>query len=202
MEAQLTIQRLSDFLASNRIRLTTGIVLFLILEDVLEGVRPRDLTSFQDLWGISGLILVLLGISLRSWAAGTIHKDRKLATYGPYTITRHPLYIGSFLMMVGFSIIIGDDENIWFVLIIFSLFYLPAIRKEELKLRRKFGEEWRSYVKRTSLLFPKKIPANILSRCSLEQWVKNREYRACAASLIILIALGLIRELQVLGLTQ
>lgn len=198
METRSSIQRLSDFFVRNRIRLTTILVLLLIVEDILEGVRPRDLVSFQDLWGTSGLILVLLGISLRSWAAGAIHKGKKLATHGPYTITRHPLYIGSFLMMTGFSIIIGDNENIWFILIIFLLFYLPAIRNEELELRRKFREEWLSYAKRTSLFFPKKIPANILSNWSLTQWVKNREYRACAVSLIVLIMLGLIREFQVL----
>ncbi|HDH53194.1 MAG TPA: isoprenylcysteine carboxylmethyltransferase family protein [Nitrospirae bacterium] len=139
-----------------------------------------------------------MGVFLRSWAAGTIHKNRELADHGPYAITRHPLYIGSFLMFTGFATIIGDDENIWFVLIIFFLFYFPAIRREEQNLHQKFKGEWSDYIERTSIFFPKKIPVNILSTWSLKRWLNNREYRAFAVSLIALTILELIHEFQVL----
>ncbi len=194
MKTPMSIQKLLDFFIHNRIRLITILVLLLLIEDILEGIHPHDIDSFRDPWGNTGLIFVLLGVFLRSWAAGTIHKNKKLADQGPYGIMRHPLYAGSFLMFIGFSIIIGDNENILFVLITFFLFYLPAIRKEERKLRRYFGREWFTYIERTSMFFPKKLPGNLLSNWSFTQWLKNHEYRACVSSLIALIILELIHE--------
>ncbi len=60
--------------------------------------RPRPLTLFV------GGAIALLGLGLRAWAAGHIRKNAALATSGPYAYTRNPLYLGSFLLGVGFSI--------------------------------------------------------------------------------------------------
>lgn len=196
METRSVIQRLFDFFESNRVRFTIILVLFLIIEDIVEGIRPFDIDSFQNLWGTLGLILVFSGVALRSWSAGVIHKGEKLAILGPYSTIRHPLYVGSLLMALGFCIIINDGENIWFVLIAGFLLYFPTIRKEEKELSQKFGKQWQSYIESTGMFFPKKIPANLSLNWSLNQWLKNREYRACATSLAALIVLELIHELQ------
>src|SRR5437899_2272772 len=68
-------------------------------------VRPRDLFGEYAAIGIiaSGL-LVLLGLTLRAWAAacaGTHTRTEKieaprLATDGPYAHVRNPIYLGSF----------------------------------------------------------------------------------------------------------
>jgi len=197
MKTRSAIQHLFNFFECNRVRFTFILVVFLLIEDIAEGTRLHDIDSFQDLWGALGLILVLSGVALRSWAAGVVHKDEKLAVQGPYIIMRHPLYIGSLLMALGLCIIIGDNENIWFILIIGFLLYFPTIRKEEQELRQKFGKKWQSYIERTGIFFPKKIPTNVSANWSLSQWLKNREYRACATSLVALIALELIHELQI-----
>ena len=45
--------------------------------------------SANLLWWGAGLSAA--GLSLRAWAAGSIRKDRELATTGPYAHTRNPL---------------------------------------------------------------------------------------------------------------
>ena len=192
------LQQIYSNLLRNRIRLSFIVFAFLLFEDFIEGIRPHNIDSFQDLWGFTGLLLVVGGVSLRSWAAGIIKKSDSLATTGPYCLTRHPLYIGSLLMAIGFCNIIGDGENIWAVFGIALIVYFPTIRKEELYLAQKFGEEWNRYTQHTSIFFPKRLPLNLHSNWSLRQWLHNKEYNAFASSLVVLVILELLHEFPIL----
>ncbi|MGQ9778865.1 MAG: methyltransferase family protein [Bacillota bacterium] len=53
------------------------------------------------------LVLVGLGMAVRLWAAGYIHKNEEVTTSGPYGLVRHPLYLGSFCLGLGLSLFIG-----------------------------------------------------------------------------------------------
>ncbi len=194
MKTLSKVSLISDFLLRNRIRLTFFIFTLCILKDIHTKVRPNDICNIQNFFGFWGLILVLFGVALRSWAAGIIHKNRSLATNGPYSLTRHPLYIGSFLMACGFCAIIGNSKNILVVLVIALLFYLPKIRKEEYKLAQKFSEDWKKYLQQTYLVFPKTFLQNVNSSWSLAQWKKNKEYRAFISAIIALFMLKIIHE--------
>ena len=52
----------------------------------------------------AGLALALPGEALRLWAAGHIEKGREITRSGPYRFVRHPLYLGSTLLGVGFAL--------------------------------------------------------------------------------------------------
>ena len=54
-------------------------------------------------WVGMGAVLVALGLWIRAWSAGTIHKDEELTTTGPYAFTRNPLYMGR-VVSLGFDI--------------------------------------------------------------------------------------------------
>lgn len=185
------VKKFINFLVHNRVQLSLMIFLLLLFEDIFEGIRPNEIDNFHDHLGLIGLLLVLGGVALRSWAAGIIHKGDSLATTGPYALMRHPLYIGSLLMALGFSTIIGDDENIWFILGMATVIYLPKIRQEEFSLAKKFGEEWRIYCEHTSIFFPKSFPRDIHSNWSFAQCLCNREYYAFLISLFALVVLEL-----------
>ena len=51
-----------------------------------------------------GLALAFFGVLFRAWATGNIHKDNHLAIVGPYTLSRHPLYLGTFVIGLGFCL--------------------------------------------------------------------------------------------------
>src|SRR5262245_25527256 len=70
--------------------------------------RPRNFFDVFDPLAVVALLFVVVGLMIRSWAAGTLRKQKELATTGPYAWVRHPLYFGSFLMMVGFGVLIND----------------------------------------------------------------------------------------------
>jgi protein-S-isoprenylcysteine O-methyltransferase Ste14 len=182
-------QGLLQLLVKWRVRISLVVFLLLIAEDLITGIKPHDLMNLRDFKSVLGIVLVLAGLGLRSWAAGTLHKWAELTTEGPYKIMRHPLYVGSFMVMIGFCELIDDPENIFFVLGPFLLLYVLKIRDEEHNLCQRFGERWTAYAKSTPRFFPRRIPSNILPNWHLSQWLGNREYRAFGAALVGLIAI-------------
>lgn len=103
---------------------------------------------------IAGFALALVGQVWRIYAAGVIHKNRQLASTGAYSLVRHPLYLGNFLILVGFAIA-GGNWVVMAVVAFFFLFYYPAaIRYEDHKLEGIFGEEWRAWSGNIPAMFP------------------------------------------------
>ena len=106
---------------------------------------------------IAGFAVAVIGQGWRSYAAGVIHKNRRLATTGAYSLVRHPLYLGNFLILTGFTLASG---NLLVALIVFFfyLFYYPAaIRYEDAKLENIFGDEWRAWSGSIPAMFPSKL---------------------------------------------
>jgi protein-S-isoprenylcysteine O-methyltransferase Ste14 len=149
---------------------------------------PKDI--FGSNLGIIGGIIVSLGLLLRSWAAGIINKNKLLTKTGPYQVCRHPLYLGSLLMAIGYLIIL-DDWFLWIVLILFMIpVYLPKILGEEQKLNELFPGEYDKFKQETGMIFPKKISLKkLIHKWSFKQWVKHTEYNAWIATIIATIAL-------------
>lgn len=175
-------------LMHRRVRITGIIFVLLIAEDVWSRVDPHDLTNFRDLHTLVGLSLVFAGLGLRSWAAGTLHKRRQLTTTGPYELFRHPLYIGSMLMMIGFCTLVGDRENLWFVLGPILFIYVLRARHEEKSLAAAFPDQWPQFAKKVPRLIPRRLPTQPFINWEFAQWMKNREYQACVAVLLGLAA--------------
>lgn len=186
---------LSAFLAHYRIRITFFVAAALLLQDWWEGTRPHDPTNWADPLGVSGAVLVLLGALMRSWAAGIVHKNDVLATGGPYSLTRHPLYVGSFAIALGFCVAIGDLEDLVGVAVLFLVLYLPKIVGEERSLSEIFGERWQAYTRTTGRFFPRTLLPRVGAPWSWRRWADNREYRAFAASLLGLVILTWVARL-------
>src|SRR5688572_3999794 len=63
-----------------------------------------------------GLIPIALGQVVRIWAAGHLSKNKELTTTGPYAYVKNPLYVGTFLIMVGFGVIAqGGRYREWYL---------------------------------------------------------------------------------------
>jgi len=111
--------------------------------------RPRPLTM------IAGALVALPGLALRAWASGYLRKNDALAIAGPYAYTRNPLYLGSFLIGLGFTI--GADRlglGLAFALLFLGI-YVPVMRVESATLSELFGEKYRQYAEAVPLFFPR-----------------------------------------------
>lgn len=187
--AEQSLFWIGSFLARNRVPVLLVVGYLLLSDDIVKGVRPHAMDSVRDPVGLTGLGFVLGGLVLRSWAAGVIRKGHELATSGPYGLMRHPLYIGSMLMAVGYGAIIDDGINIWVVLAMGLAFFALKMHREEISMTEKFGARWQQYVEQTGLFFPQHGPIRLRAEWSLAQWFRNKEDRAVIASLAGLWAL-------------
>ena len=148
-------------------------------------------TSFR--WGAP---FVMVGELLRLWASGHLEeKGRKLATAGPFAYLRNPLYAGNFLMGLGVVTISGRILNGFLFLPGFWILYRGTIRKEEERLRERFGESYLDYSREVPRLLPRLTPYPSREKASF-QWkflLKHREHVTVTA-LILCFAVIYLRE--------
>jgi len=183
--------RLWEWAVKKRVFLTAALVTILVVEDILAGESPHLLWSYhQDIRGSIGLVLIGVGLFVRSWAAGTLLKDTMLCTTGPYAMIRNPLYLGSALMMVGFCSLIGDWDNCLLLSVVGVLIYWPKIKKEESLLSTLFGVQWSQYAQRTPRIMPTSLQLrSAFTHWSWKRWLANREYKAILGTLMGLVAI-------------
>jgi protein-S-isoprenylcysteine O-methyltransferase Ste14 len=144
--------------------------------------RPSFLTL-----AIGGGVAVI-GLALRAWSAGHIRKNAALATSGPYAYTRNPLYLGSFILGLGFTIASGQPLLAIPFVALFLGIYFPVMRVEAKHLAETFGEDYRRYQQAVPLFFPYLIPyrdeKTLGARFDASLYLRYREYRAALGLLI------------------
>ncbi|HUQ46071.1 MAG TPA: isoprenylcysteine carboxylmethyltransferase family protein [Gemmatimonadaceae bacterium] len=112
---------------------------------------------------VLGILLITLGEVVRLAgvaAAGTVTRRRsrtvqRLVTYGIFAWMRNPLYVGNFLIWIGFIVI---SDVLWFMpvaVLLFTIEYTLIVRYEEGVLESIFGAEYLAYKHRTSRWFPR-----------------------------------------------
>ncbi len=154
--------------------------------------EPLDPLDWKEPLTLAAGLLVLAGLSIRSWAAGTLQKSAELTQIGPYALVRNPLYVGSFLMMFGFCALLRDIPTALFVAgPMVAIYWLTTIR-EESNLATWFVDRWPSYKSIVPRFIPKFYSSEMLGGWSLNQWRKNREYQAVLATLAGIIAIHLL----------
>jgi hypothetical protein len=152
------------------------------------------LARYNAKYLIPSVIIVAAGELLRIWSAGHLRKEQTLTTGGPYRFMRNPLYLGSFLIAIGFCMIAGSIW-IWILVLVYFLFcYIPVIRYEERILREKFPD-YRVYADAIPALYPSPRPYPVsTTQFSLYQAIANKEYNAVLGIVIVYAYLILLRS--------
>jgi len=140
---------------------------------------------------LAGALVGTVGLWIRARAAGHLHKQEILTVTGPYAFTRNPLYLGSFILVIGAA---TAGHSWWSALILFAyfaLFYSFVMRREERELYQHHGEAFKEYARSVPLFFPRVTPAKIAlggaAAFSFAQYKRNREYRAAIGFLLLLL---------------
>ena len=150
---QTTSARIGAVLFRNRSWLPVPFLLVALL-------APANPTAAN--W-IGGALLIVVGEWIRLAgvaAAGTVTRRRsrnvqRLVTYGIFRWVRNPLYVGNFLIWMGFVVISGV---MWFLPIavaLFALEYTLIVAYEEGVLESIFGQEYLDYKRSTPRWFPR-----------------------------------------------
>lgn len=144
----------------------------------------------------AGFALALVGQVWRIYAAGVIYKNKQLATTGAYSLVRHPLYLGNFLILVGFAIAAANWVVVLIVIFFFWFYYPAAIKYEDTKLERIFGDAWREWSANTPAMFPTRFgwKANADAEWNARQSLKRNGEFIISVYLLICAAVLLYRS--------
>jgi protein-S-isoprenylcysteine O-methyltransferase Ste14 len=122
----------------------------LTLGGILEGTFLPSSTWIA--WG--GVVLVVMGLGFASWArlflgqfwsgAVTLKEEHALVRTGPYALTRHPIYTGLLLALIGTALVRGTFASL-LGLFLLMLGLMLKIRQEERLLIAHFGDAYRAY---------------------------------------------------------
>lgn len=109
-----------------------------------------------DAWSIfGGFLLMMAGMFFRAWSSGYINKDRELATEGPYSLTRNPLYFGSLILGSGIAVA-GNNVITYLIFVVYYFFFFTfLIAIERKRMRKRFGQQYETWAKEANLFFPK-----------------------------------------------
>lgn len=177
-----------------------GVLILLMLLGMRDFQYLGDRHEYQEIWALFCLGVSLSGLAIRVLVVG--HTPRRtsgrntveqiadaLNTTGMYSIVRHPLYLGNFLIWLGISLF----ALLWWLSLIFALLYCVYYERimfaEEEFLRRKFGDDFLRWAKTTPAFFPRpglwRPPTMAFSSCN----VLRREYTAFVGIFVAFAAL-------------
>jgi protein-S-isoprenylcysteine O-methyltransferase Ste14 len=129
--------------------------------DHISGHLLGDLITYLGLgngWFIVMLIsniLIIFGIWMISTGWERVYESEgRLVTDGIHTYVRHPQYSGIFVITLGFMIQWPTLTTLILWPFVLWMYYRLA-RKEEQEALEKFPEQYRKYMQRTPMFFPK-----------------------------------------------
>ncbi len=183
------------------------VILFIIAIPVLYVSEMTYLGSpaLKLILTVIGVALAVLGEWIRCYTIGTTpegtsgrNTDKQVAkslnSTGIYSMLRHPLYLGNYLIWAGIVIF---TFNLYFFIIfslLYWLYYERIMFAEERFLERKFGEDYLTW----SLHAPAFIPAfNKYKKTEIPfsfKSVLRREYSSMASTAVSFMFVDLLRQ--------
>jgi protein-S-isoprenylcysteine O-methyltransferase Ste14 len=169
---------------------------------------PGESEHLDDLWEIVCLLIACSGIGIRVFTIGHTPQGTSgtnthgqvadlLNTTGMYSLVRHPLYLGNFIMWLGLSLFFRLWWITLLVSLIFWLYYERIMFAEEEYLREKFGDAYLAWANRTPAFIPafKKWRRPDLGFC-WQKALKN-EYKSFFALIVFFTLIEIVGDVHV-----
>ena len=145
--------------------LVIGLALYILKEFNLNFILGQE-TTYEFIYNFICLGIGLLGLYIRFHVVGYAaentsgkntaeQKADTVNSTGFYSIVRHPLYLGNFLMWLSAAMLIA---NIWFILVfclVYWVYYERIMYAEEAYLRDKFGDSYLNWANTVPTFFPR-----------------------------------------------
>jgi protein-S-isoprenylcysteine O-methyltransferase Ste14 len=127
---------------------------------------PAGGAGLRGVWVVAGLALGALGLAVRGWTVGLVpmgtsgrgtqaQRAETLNTRGVYSLVRHPLYLGSFLLWIGVPVLAGRPLAALVTTLLFWLCYERIILAEERFLFEEHGAAFGAWAERTPAFLPR-----------------------------------------------
>ena len=147
-----------------------------------------------------GALTGIIGLGVRAYAAGYLHKQEVLTIAGPYAYTRNPLYLGSAILALGAGIATRSWIYALILIVYFAVFYSIVMQREAKELQLRHGATFEDYARAVPLFIPRltaaKLSTDSAGSFSLSQYKKNHEWHAAVGFLFLLLVLLVIWRLR------
>jgi protein-S-isoprenylcysteine O-methyltransferase Ste14 len=117
-----------------------------------------------------------------------------LNTTGMYSVVRHPLYLGNYLIMLGFTMVFHNGWLVCVISCIYALYYERIMMAEEAFLREKFGDRFEQWADATPAFIPKFHGWKPAALPFCWRTVLQREYNAFFLIVAVFFLLDLIGD--------
>jgi len=172
------------------------IIFFLLLPIHALLLHPKKyITNFDRYWTAFCFAISSFGLTVRIFTIGYVRpgtsgtntksqKAENLNTDGVYSIVRHPLYLGNYLMWLGVVSLTQSFYIIVIVSLLFFIYYERIMFAEEAFLHEKFGKFYEEWASKTPAFFPsfKNYKPSTLT-FSVKKVLKN-EYKSFVAFIV------------------
>jgi protein-S-isoprenylcysteine O-methyltransferase Ste14 len=127
--------------------------------------HPVGSPAGQLAWEVACVLLACAGLALRVWTVGVAargtsgrntrqQKASVLNTTGPYSVMRHPLYVGNGLIAFALALFPGTVVAAVLVALVSAVYYGVITAREEAFLRTRFGAAFDTWASRVPALVP------------------------------------------------
>ena len=144
---------------------------------------------------VAFLPLVVAGVALRAWARGHLDRAERVCTGGPYRLMRHPLYVGSFLMGLGVTLMALPWPFVPIYVVVFLLMYVPKAIREEAYLSDRFGDAYAVYASAVGPVMPRIghgiMAADVRSHFEWRRVWRHREWHTWIGVATVLVSVWL-----------
>ena len=105
-----------------------------------------------------GAPVAVLGELIQMWAGSQLHKDQHLTISGPYSHVRNPMYIGRFILGLGFFIMTYNLFLIAGYVVLFAAYAHMRVAREESRLIVIFEPDYQHYCSEIRRWLPRLKP--------------------------------------------
>ena len=114
-------------------------------------------------YNLTGIPLVIFGFVWIMWShqlvqneKTTIKPNEKPSTLilrGPFCISRHPMYLGAIILLIGVALLLGSVSTFIPILFLYMILRIYFIPMEECNCAEIFGDAYAQYKSRTPAFF-------------------------------------------------
>jgi protein-S-isoprenylcysteine O-methyltransferase Ste14 len=161
--------------------------------------------AVNEVWQIFCLMISFFGLAIRIVTVGrapvgTSGRNTReqvantLNSTGIYSVVRHPLYLGNYLIILGFAL----WPHVWWLVVLtscfYALYYERIMLAEESFLRQRFGEAFEKWAAETPAFIPKTHGWKPSAVPFCWRTVAQREYNAFLMILSVFFLFDLIGD--------
>jgi protein-S-isoprenylcysteine O-methyltransferase Ste14 len=122
------------------------VLAILLLVPLARWMRPE--------WLPVGFAVSMAGQAIQTWCFASLVKNRELSIRGPYLLVRNPMYLGRYFLLLGFVLLLGRWQAVAVYTLVYYVYMVNRVRREERRLDRVFGERFRAYCARVRRFLP------------------------------------------------